>query len=106
MEVFLKGSTSSTKFKEKEFEKVLSLDENSRIVKQICQLNEDFVKNRRNESQNRVSALTKEVLKACNVIRPSVKDLTLLPQMRRQAHDYLKAERSRSNDKVRTENRL
>ena len=50
MEVFLKGSTSSTKFKEKEFEKVLSLDENSRIVKQICQLNDDFVKNRRNES--------------------------------------------------------
>ena len=44
-------------------------------------------------SGQRVRLITKEVLKACNVIRPAIKELNELPAARKQAQSALKLEK-------------
>lgn len=85
------GNMSSMKFQTTELEKILRVDPESPMIKNLRlakNSNVDIDK----VSADRVKLLTKEVLRACNVIRPSVADLTQLPKARELAKSALRLE--------------
>ena len=72
------GETRSMRFKDAEFKKLIKIDKESPIINQLEQIDDvQFSK-----SPDRLKKLTKEVLRACNVIRPDMGDLWNLPVMR------------------------
>ena len=67
----MNGQMSSVKYSTKEIENLLKLDPSSVLSKKLGEVD--------NASIEQVRVLAREVLKACNVIRPSVEDLVTLP---------------------------
>ena len=67
------------RFKDDELKRLIKLEGESAIISQINQIDDDPFAH---ESPDRLKKLTKEVLKACNVIRPDMTDLYTLPMAR------------------------
>ena len=72
------------RFKDDELKRLIKLEGQSAIISQINQIEDDSFSY---ESPDRLKKLTKEVLKACNVIRPDMTDLYTLPMVRQHVAD-------------------
>jgi len=73
---------SSMKFEDRELDHLLKVDPKSTLVRNLRKVDTNEVDVDKS-SKDRVHLLAREVLKACNVIRPSVADLTTLPFARK-----------------------
>ena len=75
----INGDTQSVRFAENEFKKLILTDEKSMVMTELGMTEMNgygFGK------PDRIRHLTKEVLRACNVIRPGVSELVNLPLAR------------------------
>ena len=74
------------RFKDAEFKKLIKLEGQSPIIEQLKQIDDNSFSA---ESPDRLKKLTKEVLKACNVIRPDMNDLYTLPLARQHVAERM-----------------
>ena len=88
----ISGQMSSMKFQLKELDKLFKVDPQSAMIKQLRQVDNQEVDVDK-ESVDRVHFVAKEVLRACNVIRPSIADLSTLPVARKQAKSALRLDK-------------
>ena len=72
----------SMQYSTSELNQLLKFDPRAPIINRLREASVDTDVNVDSSSREQVNLITKEVLKACNVIRPSVMDLTNLPQVR------------------------
>jgi len=82
---------SSMKFSAKEIDSLLKIDPAGPVIKRLREADTQDI-NLDRSSPAQVHFIAKEVLKACNVIRPSVTDLATLPKARAEAKKAIKSE--------------
>ena len=75
----INGDTQSVRFKETEFKMLIKTDEKSMVMSELGMTE---VNGYGLGKPDRIRNLTKEVLRACNVIRPGVSELVNLPLAR------------------------
>lgn len=77
------------KFDDNEADRLLHVNQSSEIIQQMRRADTESIQFGGRASADRVKLVTKEVLKACNVIRPPLSDLNQLPHARKQAKQDL-----------------
>ena len=68
---------------ERELDKVFKIDSTSPLVNNLRQLKDKDSDVVNSTSYKRLEMITKEVMKACNIIRPSIAQLTQIPEARK-----------------------
>jgi len=79
---FMNGQMGSMKYEQDEIDNLLKVDPATNMVKRLREIESAEVDIDKS-SPLQVKLIAREVLKACNVIRPSVKNLSTLPLARK-----------------------
>ena len=69
---------SSMSYSKKDIDNLLNLDPSGILTKKLQEVN-DYANDADNAGGAQVKVVAREVLKACNVIRPTVENLVTLP---------------------------
>ena len=75
----MNGQMSSMRYSSKDIERLLKLDPAGILVKKLREVDATAAIDGDNASCEKVKLIAKEVLKACNVIRPAISNLASMP---------------------------